>query len=117
MDLKYRVEKRADLNRLATNASGSGYNGRLRQLLNKCVHLGRTSARINATGGGGSVEREREREKLDSTRPIETGSTGRRTRGTRRKKTRDERNLPPVNRGKDVIVRRVLLVDRLSSHC
>lgn len=80
LDLKYRVEKRADLNRLATNASGSGYNGRLRQLLNKCVHLGRTSARINATGGGGSVEREREREKLDSTRPIETGSTGRRTR-------------------------------------
>lgn len=73
MDLKYRVEKRADLNRLATNASGSGYNGWLRQLLNKCVHLGRTSARINATGGGGSVEREREREKLDSTRPIETG--------------------------------------------
>lgn len=63
MDLKYRVEKRADLNRLATNASGSGYNGWLRQLLNKCVHLGRTSARINATGGGGERgERERERE-------------------------------------------------------
>ena len=70
MDLKYRVEKRADLNRLATNASGSGYNGWLRQLLNKCVHLGRTSARINATGGGGEKrgERERERER-SSTRP------------------------------------------------